>query len=198
MAKPRRKKDPTPLTPEAVEARKRFDRKYESFLREAQKESLSILVWGQNPKRRTPPADKREEIRSKLRELGHNAMFSEEIPPPNGTTAAGQLSEKSKEFAQARAADLVIVLVEDAPGALAETHDFCNHPEIGPKTLIMIPEAYQNGYSAQGAIADAGNAFGNVYWYKPEDVTECNLLGEAVKKAEALRNIHYQWKCIRT
>ena len=61
-------------------------------------------------------------------------MFSEDLP-----IQTGNISEKSKEFAQARAAHLIIILVEDAPGALAEAHDFCNHPDIAPNVYVMIP-----------------------------------------------------------
>ena len=143
--KSRKKRVPPGLTTEAQEERKRFEEAYRSYLEEAKKVALSVLVWGQNSMARTRLANKRIQIRDGLIELGHNALFSEEID-----LSIEGLSEKSKEFAQARAADLIVILLEDSPGALAETHDFCNHPEIGPKVYAMIPVKYESGYSSRG------------------------------------------------
>jgi hypothetical protein len=118
---------PTGLDESAKRERERFEAAYRRLLGKGQDISLSILVWGPNPKLDSPVARKRSEIREELNNLGHNAMFSEDIH-----IQVDNVSEKSKEFAQARAAHLIIILVEDAPGALAEAHDFCNHPDIAP------------------------------------------------------------------
>lgn len=164
--------------------RARFEAQYKAFLTEIQKTSLSILVWGPNTSLTSPIAEKRMEIRQKLMDLGHNAMFSEDI-----SIHADNISAKSKEFAQARVAHLIIILVEDAPDALAEAHDFCNHPNIAPNVYVMIPKKYETGYSAQGAIKDLSDAYGSVYWYEEDELGSCNVLNQAVKRAEARRCI---------
>ena len=146
--------------------------------------SLSILVWGQSPIEKTRLADKRIQIRNELSNLGHNAMFSEDID-----LSVDRLSEKSKEFAQARAADIILILLQDSPGALAETHDFCNHPDIGPKVYAMIPTEYKEGYSGRGAIKDLDEAYGGVYWYDEYEIQNCNISTRAIDRAEALRHI---------
>jgi hypothetical protein len=185
--KSRRKRVPPGLTKEAQEERKRFEEIYRIYLEEAKKVALSVLVWGQNPVAKTRLANKRIQIRDELIELGHNAMFSEDID-----LSVEGLSEKSKEFAQARAADLIVILLEDSPGALAETHDFCNHPEIGPKVYAMIPVKYETGYSGRGAIKDLDEAYGGVYWYEEGEIKSCNVRTRAIARAEALRHIVYR------
>src|SRR5215213_449981 len=124
---------PPPLTPEAEKERARFKAASETYLRSVQRIALSILVWGPDPNRDSVVARKRREIRDTLLGLGHNAMFSEDISPKSK-----HLSLKSLEFAQAQAAHLIIILLEDSPGAVAEAHDFCNHPEIAPKVCVLI------------------------------------------------------------
>lgn len=109
-------------------------------------------------------------------------MFSEEFPEQ-----LANLSEKTKEFAQARAAHLIIILLEDAPGALAEAHDFCNHPDIASKVYVMIPQKYEGGYSARGAIKDLDDGYGGVYWYAEQDLQACNVCKHAVRRTEARR-----------
>lgn len=177
---------PRGLTAEAEEQRKRFEKQYREFLMRSREVSLSILVWGQSPASQSRVAKKRVEIRDELQRLGHHAVFSEDLPNIEG------FSEKSKEFAQAQAADLVMILLEDSPGALAETHDFCNHPEIAPKLTVMVPSKYRGGYSAKGAVMDFDAAFGGVFWYDDDDIDACHLCGRAVQRAEAVRNILYR------
>lgn len=180
---------PSGLNEAAQRERERFEAAYKAFLKEVQEVSLSVLVWGPNPQSDSPIARKRNEIRAELESLGHNAMFSEDLP-----VQTGNVSEKSKEFAQARAAHLIIILVEDAPGALAEAHDFCNHPDIAPNVYVMIPQKYQKGYSARGAIKDLSEGHGGVHWYKDEDLQVCNVRKQAVKRVEARRRMRCYYK----
>lgn len=164
----------------------RFKTAYEARLREVEKVPLTILVWGPNPQSESPVAKKRNEIREELKDLGYNAMFSEDL-----SIQAGDISEKAKEFAQALEAHLIFILVESAPGALAEAHDFCNHPDIAPNLVVMIPKKYEEGYSARGAIKILGDAYNGVYWYEDEDLNICNLRKRAVDMAGARRWIRY-------
>jgi len=175
---------PPGLTEAARAERARFEARRRRVLQEAQLVSLSILVWGQNPASASPVAQKRKEIRDELERLGHNAMFSEDL----ASSGLG-LSAKSEEFAQAMAVHLIIILVEDAPGALAEAHDFCNHPKVAPNVYILIPQRYRDGYSAQGAIKDLEDGYGGVYWYADDEISSCNVKKLALKRAEARRQI---------
>ena len=112
MPSDRRSKIPRGLNTSAEAARQQFLVAYEKYINESKKIALKILVWGPSPHTDTPVAKKRIEIRSKLETLGHFAAFSEDLPDFDRSASA-----KSKEYAQARAADLIIVLIEGAPGA---------------------------------------------------------------------------------
>lgn len=103
MKKPVFPNIPPGLTPEAILARKQFMAKYQKMLDLAKGVSFTILVWGPDPTSSSSVAKKRVDIRDELIRLGHNAMFSEDMPE----LGLG-LSEKSKEYAQAKAADVIL------------------------------------------------------------------------------------------
>ena len=140
---------PEPKTEAARQARKRFERQVEEQQNKEQQIAFNILVWGMSPNRDVPMAQKRKDIGSQLIEDGHNAMFSEDL---SSLSQDPDLSETSREFAQANAADLIIVLIEDSPGALAEVCDFCARPDLAPKVYIMVPVLTRLGMRAKGHL----------------------------------------------
>ncbi|MCY3728895.1 MAG: hypothetical protein OXF97_07875 [Nitrospira sp.] len=180
---------PEPKTEAAKQARRNFDRGVAEQLRQEEQIAFSILVWGMSPHRDAPIARKRKDIANELLKKGHHAMFSEELTRLGD---AQGLSEKSKEFAQAKTADLVIILVEDSPGALAEACDFCNHPDLAQKIYVMAPYSYKAGYAGQGALKELDEGYGGVYWYEQGDVEACNVLTEACKRVRARRSMTYR------
>ena len=180
---------PEPKTEAARQARRNFYRGVEEQLKKEEQIAFSILVWGMSPDRDNPIARKRKDIGNQLIDDGHSAMFSEDL------TNLGRdlgLSEKSKEFAQAKTADLIIILIEDSYGALAEACDFCNHLDLAQKIYVMAPDSYKDGYAGQGALKDLDAGYGGVYWYKQGDVEACNVLTEACKRVRARRSMTYR------
>jgi len=178
---------PVGLSDAAKNKRALFEKKYKALLKNTREVALTVLVWGPNPHAESAVANKRREILDALLKLGHHAAFSEDIENP-----IDGLSEKSLEFAQALAADLIIILIEDAPGALAEAHDFSNVPELATKIYVMVPQKYHKGYSAKGALKDLSDGYGGVYWYEDDELNRCNVLERAVRRAEARRQILYR------
>ncbi|HUL00265.1 MAG TPA: hypothetical protein VLX29_05345 [Nitrospirota bacterium] len=156
--------------------------------------ALSILVWGPGKGSTSPVGPKRRDIYDALMNLGHNAMTSEELA---GEAFACAFSEAAKEFAQAQEAHLIIVLIEEAPGAQGEVHEFASNPDLAQKFYIFVPKKYQHGYSAKGIIKDLDEGWHNVYWYDDEEVTACNLLKESIKCAEARRQVEYRRRRVR-
>ena len=180
---------PEPRTDAAKAARRHFEQQLEGQQRKEQEIAFSILVWGMSPGKNDLIAQKRKDIGNQLLEDGHNAMFSEDL------TNLGDdhgLSEKSKEFAQAKIADLIIILVEDSPGALTEASDFCNHPDLASKIYVMAPDAYKAGYAGQGALKELDEGYGGVYWYRQGEIEACNLLTQAGKRVTARRSVAYR------
>ncbi len=180
---------PEPRTEAAKAARRHFEQQFEGQQRKEQEIAFSILVRGMSPDRDAPIAKKRKDIGSQLIEDGHNAMFSEDLTNLGDDRG---LSEKSKEFAQAKAADLIIILVEDSPGALTEASDFCNHPDLAPKIYVMAPIAYKTGYAGRGVLQELDEGYGGVHWYRQEDVEACNVLTQACKRVRARRSMAYR------
>ncbi len=181
-------KMPKGLTGAAQKARAEFMVRYDELVKlPSEQIALNVLVWGPGDTSSSPVKKKRAEIRTALIDQGHNAMFSEEL---TSLSVAGRgLSEKAKEFAQAEAADLIIILVEGSPGASGEMHDFSNHPKLAPKVLLMIPKSYRSGYSAKGAVRDLSDAHGGVYWYGSGELSKCTVLTKALTRAEGIRRL---------
>lgn len=168
----------------------RFQADYKKQLERVKEEvALTIMVWGPGKKSKSPVGPKRWEIYEALKDLGHNAVASEDL---SGLTFTAGLSEASKEFAQAKAAHLVLVLIEEAPGALAETHDFASDPELASKFYVFVPTKYKEGYSGKGVIHDLDKGWHGVYWYEDDEVPACNILTEAVEWVETRRQVEYR------
>ena len=180
---------PEPKTEAARQARRNFEHQVGEQQKGELQIAFNILVWGMSPDRDDPIAQKRKDIGTQLLKDGHNAMFSEDLSHLNREP---DLSETSKEFAQANAADLIIVLVEGAPGALAEVCDFCVRPDLAPKVYVMAPDSYKAGYAGQGALKELDEGYGGVYWYREEEVKACQVLTQACKRVWARRSIAYR------
>jgi hypothetical protein len=185
------KEIPEGLTPAARKARDRFIRDLEAYHRKVRNVALNIIVWGPNPESAGPAPQKRKQIRAALIREGHNAMFSEE---EEIASLIQGISEIEKEYPQAHYADLIIVLMEGAPGAIAEVCLF-GLTNFGGKFFVMMPTAYQNGFVAVGPIRELAEKHGgSVYWYAEEDLDSCNVMSEALKRATAIRYIKYREK----
>lgn len=176
-------------TEAAKRARRNFERGVEEQLEKEKDVVFNILVWGMSPDEDTPIAKKRKDIGNQLIEDGHNAMFSEDLA---NLGCDLERSETSKEFAQAKNADFIIVLIEGSPGALAEVCDLCVRPDVAHKVYVMAPESYKAGYAGQGALWELGEGYGSVHWYQQGDVADCNVLRQACKRVGARRSIAYR------
>jgi hypothetical protein len=168
----------------------RFMKAYTERLNKLRNLSLTILIWGQSPSRDTPVSRKRMQIKESLSRENHNALFSEDIDPGMGHG----LSEKTKELIQAEEAHLIIVLVEDSPGASAELHDFGVYDTIRQKLLVMVPRGYSGGYSGKGLVANLDDAHGNIFWYDETQLLDCSVCKKALQKAQAMRELMFHEK----
>ena len=178
-----------PKTEAARQARRNFERGVEEQLRKEGQIAFSILVWGMSPDSDAPIARKRKEIGNQLIADGHNAMFSEDLTNLGSDL---NLSETSRELAQAREAEFIIVLIEGSSGALAEVCDFCVRPDIAHKIYIMAPQSYRDGFPGKGDLRDLDEGYGVVHWYAQEDIVACDLLTQARRRVQARRSIAYR------
>ncbi len=181
-----------PRTTAASREKERFDAAYQRQLEQAQQQvAFTIMVWGPGKKSKSPVARKRWETYKELLNLGHNAVASEDL---TDTKFTGNFSEATKEFAQAKEAHLMIVFIEEAPGALGETHDFASDPDLAQKFFVFVPQKYRGGYSAKGVIRDLDKGWHGVYWYKDDEVPACAILTKAVEWVETRRQVEYRRK----
>lgn len=149
---------------------------------------LVVLVWGPGESEDDPWWKKRLDIRQALRDSGHEAYFSEELPgglPTQGD--ARQIALRNAEFIQANEADYIIVLMSSV-GAVSEFHDFGDKPHLAKKMLVFMDENHQEGYSAS-LIPQFEASHGKLELVKvPGDLIECNVLGRSLKVTQGIRD----------
>ena len=95
--------------------------------------SLTVLILGPSPL----AADlyqKRLEIRDALLELGHDAVFCEDVWKPE-TLAASGLNISVAEFLTAMSCDYVVCLMT-SPGSIGEAYEFASDLNIARKMMI--------------------------------------------------------------
>lgn len=179
--------EPEPTSTEAEIATQEFELHIDALLEDVNRITFKILVWGPSVRSRSAVAEKRRDIHRKLVADGHTALFSEQFPKrPRG------ISLKSYELAQARAADMIVMLVEAAAsGVQGEVHDFCSHRELLPKILIFYPEDMRHTYGGQGLIQDLDKGFRIVQWYSEIDITSCRVLTTTLEWVQARRSYQY-------
>ena len=179
--------EPDPVSPEAEVATPEFELHFTALLADMSYIKFKILVWGPSLRSKSPVADKRREIHRKLKAEGHESWFSEQF-----TKRPAGVSLQSYELAQARAAHMIVMLVEaSAPGVIGEMHDFCKHQDLLPKILLFFPEDMRHSYSGEGLVKDLDKGFRIVQWYKEIDITSCRVLTMVLEWVQARRSYEY-------
>jgi hypothetical protein len=175
---------PPGLTSEAQRELERWDTERQALIAQIKAFPLRILVWGPGSASLSPVAVKRVQIRDALLAQGFVAVFSE-----IWATAEPGLSQKTNELTQALTAHLIIILIEDSPGALGEMHDFSSHQDIVRIMYVMCPRKYSDGYSVKGAGFILSVGFGNLHLYEDGEIESCAVLTRALERANALREV---------
>jgi hypothetical protein len=145
---------------------------------------FKILVWGPALRSETAIARKRRDIYEELRKKGHKTYYSEQFPRKPG------ISQRIFQEEQGRLVDLIILLVgSGTDGSIGEMHDFCDHPDLAPKILLLVSIELQDGYDGAGILWEYDNG-GTVKlkWYQPEEMQVCNVLSKAIDFVAARQN----------
>ncbi len=179
--------EPDPTSHEARVATTQFEGRVQQLLEAMKRITFNILIWGPSLRSQSPVAEKRRQIHRRLKDEKHHCWFSEEFAdPPLG------VSLKSYELAQARKADIIVILVEaTATGSIGEMHDFCSHHELLPKILLFYPEDMRHSYSGEGLVKDLDKGFRIVQWYMEIDITSCKVLTMVLEWVQARRSYVY-------
>lgn len=155
------------------------------------KKPLNVLIFGPG----SLGGDifqKREQIRDKIRELGHIAYFGEEYCTPEKLAANG-LNLTVAEYLLAKKCDYIICLMA-SPGSIGEVHDFAKDQEIAIKMMICIDKNHCEGYSAHGTLRIFQGYNGKIDWFEyPKDIIECHLKTRVVYQIESVaQKIQYE------
>ena len=139
---------------------------------------------------------KREEIRDKIKELGHIAYFAEEKCTPKKLAANG-LNLTVAEYLFAKRCDYIICLMA-SPGSIGEVHDFAKDPKIATKMMICIDSHHSEGYSAHGTLRIFQGYNGRIDWFEyPKDIIECNLKTRVIYQIENVVQ-RIQWEIAKS
>jgi hypothetical protein len=171
----------TPLSPEALRFRERILARIDERLEEVNRTPAGILLWGPGLDSTSLLAEVRLNLRSKLRQNGHAAFYSEELCDP-----AKPFSVRLQQLAQAQDFDLIVSL-PCTPGSLGEVHDFAADRRVHAKLLIFLNETHLSGYSAQSLQALSSLLSCHLEYYPNEnetDVIEHRTLSEVQKIRE--------------
>jgi hypothetical protein len=137
------------MSPTARKALSDYLETVAKFEKQIENTALSILVWG--PGQLSDPAlyEKRCQIRDKLCDLGHAAIFSEDIHK----SSKEQRPAVVLELAQAISADLIVVLLTSW-GPLAEATAYGYDAEIGSKMIVLMPEEIRDSFADQAIVSE--------------------------------------------
>lgn len=137
-----------------------------------QRARLKVLIWGPG----TSDGElyrKRRELRDRLKKLGHQADFSEDVWKPDLLSRSG-LNLLVAEFLQAKSYDYVVCLMA-SPGSIAEVHDFARDKRLACKMMICVDSNHKSGYSAQGILRIFEGFNGKIDWFESDDIQNCHL-----------------------
>ncbi len=132
-----------PLCPEAEELLQRIVPRIQARLEEVSRVPVSILIWGPGAQSTHPLVAVRTNLRHRLRENGHAAVFSEELCKSDSNH-----SIRMQQLAQAQEFDLIVSLPGTA-GSIGEIHDFVADSRVNSKILMFLDAEHADGYSHQ-------------------------------------------------
>ena len=135
---------------------------------------------------------KRCELRERLKELGHNALFPEEICTAETLEKSG-LNLTLFERALAYTFDYIICLMA-SPGSIGEAHDFGKERNLASKMIICIDCQHKNSYAAHGLLRLFEGFHGRIDWFAyPADIKECHLAARVVEQVKMVAEAK-QWE----
>jgi hypothetical protein len=143
------KRSKIPYNKEASDLLKIIKSKTKEEFDKAHKIAVAVLIWGPSPADASPISNLRKELKAKLMERGHLAVFSEQI-----VSRKNGLSIKTQQRMHAQYFDLIVSL-PSSPGSIAEIHDFIGDPRLNKKMMIFLDNQFRRGYSNQSLEASS-------------------------------------------
>lgn len=154
---------------------------------------LQVLLWGPGPNG-GDLYEKRVQLRTRLRQLGHYVDFSEDVCSPSSLQAGG-LNLTVAELVQAHAYDYIVCLMA-SPGSIGEVHDFAKYKQIAARMMICVDRDHRSGYSAQGVLRIFEGHNGRLDWFeRPTDLQDCHLVTRVLDQIQKVSEAK-QWELV--
>jgi len=173
-----------PLTPEAADLANRLRPLIKGRLAEANKVPVSVLVWGPGIDSSSPLSSTRADLRSRLRQEGHAAFFSEELCDSHLPD-----SIRLQQLAQAQEFDL-IVSIPATPGSIGEVHDFAADRRVNGKLFVFLNQQFIAGYSAQ-SLSALNSVVSNRLFYYPSEDEAAVIIEVTAYEVQRIREMKY-------
>jgi len=173
-----------PLTEEAAQLLARIRPRIHTVLSEVRRIPVAVLLWGPGIESNSPLTPVRLQLRTKLREEGHAAVYSEEISDP-----AQPYSVRLQQLAQAQEFDL-IVSIPCTAGSIGEVHDFAADRRVRGKLLVFLNSQYLSGYSPQSLEAISTVLSCQVIHY-PNEHEATIIEDKTLSEAQKIREMKY-------
>lgn len=174
-----------PLSPEAQRLISRILPLIEEGINAVNRVPVSVLIWGPGIDSSNPLSAVRSSLRTKLRQDGHAAFFSEELCDPGSPH-----SIRVQQLAQAQQFDLVISM-PCTPGSIAEIHDFAADKRIMAKILVFLNRMYLDGYSPQSLQALSNFLSCQLEYYPDENDTAIieSITFDTVRRVREMKHL---------
>jgi hypothetical protein len=173
-----------PLSSDAERLLERLRPRIRSHLDDVEKVAVSVLLWGPGLNDNSALGTLRRELRTKLRQQGHAAAYSEELCDPQSP-----YSIRLQQLAQAQEFDLIVSL-PCTPGSIAEVHDFASDRRISAKILLFLNRAFLEGYSAQSLEAISTLVSCRIEYYLDESDFQ-TIEDVAMREVQRIREMRY-------
>ncbi len=124
---------------------------------------FKVLVWGPDPKSKSPAAAKRAEIRREFEKRGHVVYFSEDLEIPGVPVNVQEMFQTQRVH--------LGVDVAASHGSSAEFEGL--GVAFAPRLLLWMPEAAKGGYTAEGTLRLSRAAGGMFEYFDDSDLRSC-------------------------
>ncbi|SRR6266487_3403737 len=184
------------LSDAAQQRLQRFKIEYKQSLRDdLEAVALVVIIWGPGVDVDSPVAQKRWAIREALEEKGHAPVFSEELDDEDDLQDIIESGEGLllKALHQAKIADFLILLLDERATGVVTELNICTRRDIAAKVFVMLPESFRDGFTYKAAITMIQGGNGAIQPYSHNDLEQCYVLTEAVKRVEARRRL-FAWQ----
>jgi hypothetical protein len=160
------------------------------------RKDFKVLVFGPGKPRRSfnnSPRftvwQKREEVRSDLKEAGFLVLYGEDLCDIGSDEVERNLSPSIKEKLFALDVNVILILTEGV-GAIAEVTELSQIPEVCPKLIVAVHDRHSKSYLNTGPVRQAEALGAKIVRFTDVDIERCHLRAELFDRTLAAFEAH--------